>query len=132
MNDLRRPELERGAEHQLRAVDVRLAHRGGGLSRDADLVDGGAVDGRVAAREAAPDRTGVAEVAPDELVVEALRPVRVAHERDDLVAPHAQATGDLADDEPGRARDEDSHPVSLPDVTPQRRTALISVPRPPR
>ncbi len=72
------------------------------------------MDGRVAALEPAADRVVVAEVTADELAGESLRAAGVAHERDDLVTSLPQAADDLADDEPGRARDEDPHPVSLP------------------
>src|SRR5204863_477485 len=82
--------------------DVRLVHRAALGFRDPDLVDGGAVDDRVAALHSRLERGAVGEVAAHELATELgeCDPlVRIAHQRPNLVTAIAKRADDVAVDD---------------------------------
>jgi hypothetical protein len=112
VHDLAGAGVETGGEDGTGALDVGGVHRGPLLRRDADLVDGGSVDGRVRAVEAAQHGLAIHDVALDQRAADGgqrLRAARRTDQRDDVVAPRAQPPGHLAADETGAAREEHLH-----------------------
>ena len=105
---------ERRAQGPLGAEHVRLVHAAVLGLRDPDLVDGRAVDHRVAALEARLERGPVGEVADHQLAAEGLEPATalgVADQGPDLVAALAQGARHASADESGPAGEEYSHPM---------------------